>query len=60
MITRSDYLVTIPDTGWEKLREILDKNFPHCEACGGRFQAEIPLNLNGNCQDCTSAVMSRD
>lgn len=47
------YTVDIPDAAYPTLIDFLDKEFPHCGACGGRF---IRIDRETFCQGCVPTL----
>lgn len=52
----ADFIVHIPETGYQRLLTFLDKEFPHCIACNSRFDLTAPDTLAGSgvCPDCVA------
>jgi hypothetical protein len=55
----ASFTIAIPEEGWPRLLEFLDKEFPHCKECGSRFDPPAKLSgsstvavIHDTCSDC--------
>lgn len=53
-MSQTGFIVYIPETGCAKLIAFMDKEFPYCSQCHGRYDPDVPGHVESLCQECNA------